>query len=113
MRIVEPAIFMADVDLGEIFMNFFLDPRIRRFAGLDFTKFYTEELDKVKRVIWERWNRCAMGFRPCSFVTIQALAWLEQKSCGDRNDLDNIFNWESLKMNFPGKVGCHPRKPWV
>jgi hypothetical protein len=58
MRIVQPVTFMADVDIGELFLNFFLDPRIRRFAGVYFTKFYTEELDEIKKVIWESWNRC-------------------------------------------------------
>jgi hypothetical protein len=74
VRIFEPRTFMEDVDIVEMFLNFFLDPRIRWFAGVDFTKFYPEELDEIKKVIWERWNRCAMGFRPCPFVTIQALA---------------------------------------
>jgi hypothetical protein len=49
MRIVEPGTFMADVDIGEMFLNFFLDPRIRQFAGVDFTKFYPEELDEIKK----------------------------------------------------------------
>jgi hypothetical protein len=91
MRIVVPGTFMAYADIGEMFLNFFLDPRIRRFAGMDFTKFYPEELDEIKKFIWEMWNRCAMGFRPFHFVTIQALAWLELKIFGNRNDLDNVF----------------------
>jgi hypothetical protein len=53
MRIVEPGTFMADVAIGEMFLTFFLDPRIRRFASVDFTKFYPEELDEIKKVIWE------------------------------------------------------------
>jgi hypothetical protein len=61
-RIVEPGTFMEDVEIGEMFLDFSLDPRIRWFAGVDFTKFYPEELDEVNKVIWERWNRCAMGF---------------------------------------------------
>jgi hypothetical protein len=74
MRIVEPGTFMADVDIGKMFLHFFLDPRIRRFAGVNFTKFYPKELDDIKKVIWERWNRCAVGFRPYPLITIQALA---------------------------------------
>jgi hypothetical protein len=42
---------MADLDIGEIFLNFFLDPRIRRFVGVDFTKFYPEDLDETKKII--------------------------------------------------------------
>jgi hypothetical protein len=113
MRIVEPGTFMTDVYIGEMFQNFFLDPRIRWFAGLDFTKLYPEELDEIKKVIWEKWNHCDMGFRPCHFITIQALAWLEKKIFGDRNDLENVFHWDSLKMNLPGSAKYHPIKPWV
>jgi hypothetical protein len=64
MRIVEPGTFMADVDIREMFLNFFLHPRIQWFADVDFTKLYPEELDEIKKSIWKRWNRCAMGFRP-------------------------------------------------
>jgi hypothetical protein len=113
MRIVETGTFMADVDIGKMFLNFFLDPRIRRFAGVDFTKFYLEELDETNKFIWERWNRCAMGFRLCPFVTIKALAWLQEKVFANRNDLENVFHWESLKVNLPGSATYDPSKPWV
>jgi hypothetical protein len=113
MRIFEPRTFMADVGIGEMFLNFFLDPRIRLFAGVDFTKFYPEELDETKKVIWERCNQCAMCFRPCPFVTIQSLAWLEENFFGNRNDLENVFHWESLKMNLMGSATYDPRKPWA
>jgi hypothetical protein len=113
MMIIEPGTFIADVDIGEMLLNFFLDPRIRRFSGVDFTKFYPEELDDTKKVIWGKWNRCAMGFCPCPFFTIQALAWLEEKIFGNRNDLENVFHWEALKMNLPGSATYNPSKPWV
>jgi hypothetical protein len=44
---------MVDVDISEMFLNFFLDPRIRRFAGVYFTKFYPEKLDKARRSSWK------------------------------------------------------------
>jgi hypothetical protein len=113
MSIAEPGTFMVDVDIGEMFLNFFLDPLIRQFAGVDFTKFYPEGLVEIKNVIWEIWNHCAMGFFPCHFVTIQPLAWLEEKIFGDRKDLDNVFHLESLKRNLLGTVTYDPDKPWV
>jgi hypothetical protein len=113
MRIVEPGTFMVDVDIGEMFLNFFLDSRIQRFVGVLVTNFYPEKLDETKKVIWERWNRCSMGFRPCPFVTIQALAWLEETIFGNRNDLENVLHWGSLKMNLPGSATYDPSKPWV
>jgi hypothetical protein len=38
LRVVEPGTYMVDVDLGEMFLNFFLDERIRQHAGVDLTK---------------------------------------------------------------------------
>jgi hypothetical protein len=32
---------------------------------------------------------------------------------GDRNDLDNVFHWESLNISSSGKVEYDPIKPWV
>jgi hypothetical protein len=54
-----------------------------------------------------------MGFCPFPFVTIQALAWLEENIFGNRNALENGFHWESLKMNLPGSATYDPSKPWV
>jgi hypothetical protein len=51
-----------------------------------------------------------MGFPPFPFFTNQALAWLEEKIFGNRNDLENVFHWESLKMNLPGSVTYDPSK---
>jgi hypothetical protein len=39
LSMVELGTFMADVDLGEMFLNFFLDDRIRRHAGVNLTKY--------------------------------------------------------------------------
>jgi hypothetical protein len=55
----------------------------------------------------------AMGFRPCPFINIQAFVWLEENIFGNRNDLDNVFHWESLMMNLPGSSTHDTRKPWV
>jgi hypothetical protein len=42
---------MVDVNISEMFLNFFLDPRIRCFAGVDLTKLYHKELEDIKKVI--------------------------------------------------------------
>jgi hypothetical protein len=79
MRIFEPITFMADVDIGEMFLNFFLDPRIRRFSGVDFTKFYPEDMDDTKKFIWERWNHFAMGFRSCQICHYSSIGMVGRK----------------------------------
>jgi hypothetical protein len=42
---------MGDVDLGEMFLNFFLDERVRRYAGVDLTK-YLPNLVKPGQSVW-------------------------------------------------------------
>jgi hypothetical protein len=64
-------------------LNFFLDQCIHLFAGVDLSQFYPEELNKIKKVLWEWWNlvpwgsflapmllsRLTLGWRNIYFVT--------------------------------------------
>jgi hypothetical protein len=56
---------MSDNDVGEMFLNFMLHEDLRKLCGVDFTLYYPEELAaSTSMVIWERWQRCAMGLSP-------------------------------------------------
>ena len=46
--------WFSDIDLGEMFLNYFLDEDLRRFAGVDVREIGGEQ--------WERWERTLMGF---------------------------------------------------
>jgi hypothetical protein len=57
---------MGGIDIGEMFLNFMLHPRMQPYAGVDVTPFFPEELELTeseRRFIWEHWGRCGMGFR--------------------------------------------------
>lgn len=45
--------WLGDIDLGEMFLNFPLDARIRPYAGVDLTGFSTAEERGGKAVMWE------------------------------------------------------------
>ena len=63
--------WMGDIDLGEIFLNFPLDPSIRPYAGVDLTSFRRElDITSTNKVVWERWVRNLMGFRPSPFNAV-------------------------------------------
>ena len=47
LRVVEMGTFMADRDIGEIFINYMLSEEVRSFCGVDITNVRTEEY-------WER-----------------------------------------------------------
>jgi hypothetical protein len=41
---VEAGTYMGDIDIGEMFLNFMLHPRMQHHAGVDLTPFFPEEL---------------------------------------------------------------------
>ena len=43
LRAVEAGTFMADCDVGEMFLNFMLEPAIRSHAGVDISKRFPDE----------------------------------------------------------------------
>jgi hypothetical protein len=49
---------MCDLDVGEMFLNFILHRSIRPLAGVDLTHCAP---DGARRVVWECWQRAAMG----------------------------------------------------
>ena len=56
-RSVEAGTYMGDCDIGEIFLNFVLDPAIRPHAGAEFKDIFKEKIETVgkasQEVIWE------------------------------------------------------------
>ena len=68
MKVSEKTWF-SDMDLGEMFLNFYLDRRIRPFAGVDITNF-----KESKSKAWLRWNRTLMGFRSSPYIACKIYA---------------------------------------
>ena len=97
--------WFSDIDLGEMFLNYFLDEELRRFAGVDVREIGGEQ--------WERWERTLMGFRPSPFVCTQTFAWGETLIRGDRLAQDNPLRWDRVVMNLPGEKTYDPSMPWV
>jgi hypothetical protein len=114
LRSVEPGTFMSDNDVGEMFLNFMLHEDVRKLCGVDFTLYYPEELEGSDlNVLWERWQRCAMGLRTSPYQAIQAVLWAEELIMGDRLDENNVFRWNQLHLNLPGSADYDPSKSWV
>jgi hypothetical protein len=66
---LEPGTWMADIDVGEQFYNFLLDPKVRPYCGLDLSPY----LPEVKT--WEHWCRCVMGIKASPYGSMGASAW--------------------------------------
>jgi len=120
LRAVIPGTYMADIDVGEQFLNFILHKAVRPYAGVDFTLYFPEELMQTrsdgtqqKGTLWERWVRCGMGFKPSPYNTGQAMLMAEEQIRGDPMDCDNIFHFDLVVFNLPGMLDYTPSKPWV
>ena len=108
--------WFGDIDLGEMFLNYFLDPRIRPYAGVDVTLIGDLLRDKSpdeKKLILMRWERSLMGLKPSPYNCTRAFAWGEDFVRGDRRDPKNPFRWDKVVLNMPGTEDYDPRLPWV
>jgi hypothetical protein len=111
LRAVDVGTYMADCDIGEMFLNFMLDPAIRPFAGVDLTELFADEAKA--RIFWERWIRMLMGFKPSPYCTTRAMRQIEPFLKGARDDPLNVFRWDKVILNLPGSIDYNPTKPWV
>lgn len=109
--------WFGDIDLGEMFLNFPLDPQVRPYAGVEVTyvlkpDLTPKQLQQAKRV-FRRWIRCLMGLRPSPYVAIRACSWGEEIVWGDRHCPNNPLQWETVQLNLPGSPEYDPSLPWV
>jgi hypothetical protein len=74
LRTVEHGTFMSNVYIAEMFLNLFLDWHLRKYAGVDLTSYFDDDLGNGKDTLWVRWNRIAMGLRPSPYCAIQIMA---------------------------------------
>ena len=82
---------MMDLDMGEVFLNFPMDPKVRPYAGVDF-KPLKKNIESVNTLPQEcpvflddreRWERLFMGMHPSPFVAIQYLYLALEFGLGD------------------------------
>lgn len=113
LRCVEAGSYMGDIDIGEMFLNFMLHQRMQQHAGVDLTPFFPEELTPERRVIWEHWSRCGMGFRFSPYQAVQGILFAEAVIRGDQNESTNVLQWDHIDLNLPGSPTYNPSKSWV
>jgi len=104
---------MGDIDIGKMFLNFMLHPRMQQHAGVDLTPFFPEELTVSRKVIWEHWCRCGMGFRFSPYQAVQGILFAEMFIRGDRHDQTNVLRWDRVVLNLPGSPGYSPSLSWL
>ena len=100
--------WFADLDLGEMFLNYFIDDRIRPYCGVDVSRLFKEDGHK-----WLRWNRTLMGFRSSPYLAVKMFGWTLDMIKGNRHDARNPFRWNEVQINLPGSRCYDPRKAWI
>jgi hypothetical protein len=110
LRAVEEGTYMADLDVGEMFLNFNLHPTTQPWAGVDLTHFINVEDGKSR---WERWCRSLMGCKSSPYQAVQGMSVADELIQGDPRDLSNPFRWDWGRMNLPGSHKYDRSKPWV
>ena len=98
----------GDVDAGEMFLNFPLDIRMRKYCGIDLP-WMNEDVS----TLWECWHRMAMGMRPSPWVTFRLLMWMMEIVVGDRKEINNPFRWDEVRLNLPGSGSYNTSLPRV
>jgi hypothetical protein len=87
--------WMSDLDMGEQFLNFPLDPALQPYCD------------------WLRWTRCMMGLTSLPYVAVRGTHSTEELVFGDRQDPTNPFRWDHVCLNLPGALTYTPLLPWV
>jgi hypothetical protein len=111
LRAVDEDTYMADVDIGEMFLNFVLHGQLQVLAGVDLTHYFPQGDTGSK--VWEVWLRAAMGLRSSPYQAVQAMGVTEEVIRGDRKDPTNMYHWDTVRMNLPGSPEYRPNQPWV
>jgi hypothetical protein len=107
--------YYGDIDIGEMFLNYFLDPKLRPWAGVDISELsaaINPPKDAGQRKIL-RWDRSLMGVRSSPFNCVRAYLISEEVIKGNRKEKNNPFRWDRVKFNLPGQIGYDPSKPWM
>jgi hypothetical protein len=108
--------YPSDVDLLEMFLNFPLDPKVQKHAGVDLTPYLPPKTasEGGKGIInWKRWNGTLMGLVCSPWIIIKCMIRAEDIVCGDPSDMFNTFHFNRVRMNLPGDPSYDPTLPWL
>ncbi len=98
----------SDRDLGEMFLNYFLDEALRAYSGVDVT-----QVKAGAKAFWLAWGRTFMGFKPSPYIAAKLFGWTIDIIYGNRDDLENPFKWDSVLVNLPGQSDYDPTQPRI
>eukprot|EP00804_Cyclotella_cryptica_P010959 CCRYP_016684-RA/>CCRYP_016684-RA protein AED:0.10 eAED:0.14 QI:0/0/0/1/0.25/0/5/0/1241 len=111
LRALDADLWMADRDIGEMFLNFELHRSAWPFTGVDLQPLADDE-GNVSFVRWYHWVRNLMGFKPSPYGSEKTTLVAEEVVRDDRHDPKNPYQWDQVDLNLPGP-GFVPTKAWI
>lgn len=106
--------WMADMDFGDMFHNFHMDPLIRPCSGVELGSLSSlmTHVQSSKPVIL-RWTRLFMGMRPSPYNAVRHYYWGEEFARGDPSRASNPMGYDRVRLNLPGMISYDPSSPKV
>ena len=77
LRAMKVGTFMCDCDVGKMFLNFMMDPRLRSHAGVDLFRLYPEKAVGKSKSVKAQWERMMMEFAPPCILLQKIFWWLK------------------------------------
>jgi hypothetical protein len=119
--------WMGDMDFGEMFHNFFMDPQIRKCAGIKIkpiasklmhlpfspTMSGSSSLQESPKPEFLRWTRLFMGMKPSPYNAIRHYYWGEEFARGNPALSSNPMSFNRIILNLPGSKDYDPGLPKV
>jgi hypothetical protein len=108
--------YLTDSDVGEIFPNFAMDPKLRPHAGVDLRslshclKNYETPISDEESELWER---LFMGMAPSPYIAIRMYYVAEEFCRGPASAKDNPMGYDEVRLNLPGSSDYNPSLPRV
>jgi hypothetical protein len=102
------------MDVGEMFLNFPLHPKLQAFSGVDFMPYkeylgYKNHVGQLNFCLSRSW----MGSRISPHEAVQFYYLAEAFVRGNRKDEYNPFAWDLICLNLPGSPDYDPSLPRV
>ena len=111
---------VVDIDLGEMFLNFPLDPQLIPYSAMDISPFRNDFIQSFPNIpllesskLFVVNNRCWMGLRPSPEWACRFYYLAEEFIRGDESDRDNPLFWDQVKLNLIGNEGYNASLPNV
>jgi hypothetical protein len=101
LPMLEEGTWQGDLDVGEMFYNYLLDPAIQQFCGVDIDPYLGNKASPA-RMSWLLWRQCVMGLNTYPHGCIRMHSLAEEFVHGQWMVVNNPFYYESITLISQG-----------